>query len=315
MTLLPAVALVAGCASTVQQTGFSRFTSALQKLRTGTDRAISQNEDASREDFILEVAKASLARNGAATVNSLHITAGLQSVPFSWQMDVEGGRPPLFMVLQRFRDGVYAVNTALVTYSELLGNLASPDVLSVADLDAETRDVNAGLRAGMDMLGVRGSGQNLALFSTVATEMARQYLERRRRAELGAVLGKTQPSIEELSKKLQEAVRMTARILMNNYDRQYERFVEDLLPGSSTALSNRTKAVKRIVKLNETYIENLAVLNALYASYGALPAAHRELRRAVIESRTSFASIEEILENGKRLSQLYEKLRTSDANE
>ncbi|NOZ93789.1 MAG: hypothetical protein GXP47_03480 [Acidobacteria bacterium] len=302
--LLLAAVLAGGCSTTVQHSGFSQLTSAMQELREGTDRAIKHNEEISRERFILEVAEASLRDNGANAVTNLLI-GSKPGEPFSWKMD----ELPLFMASRRFRAGVYALNSALIAYSELLSSLASPELISTAELEAEAQDLNAKLRAAVDMLGVNSSNEKLALFSTTAIEMARAYLERRRRSQLRKVLDENQPLIDQLAGRLQNAMGIAARSLRQDYEERSQRLAEDLLPGSSTALSDRTKAVRRLVDLDETYIRDLAILEALNASYGALPAAHRELRRAIVEPGASLASIEGILENGKRLSQLYEKLK------
>src|SRR5450631_1607664 len=163
--------ILAGCPR-VNPQPFIQFSDSTLELRKGADAALTINDDANKERFIEQTAAASLTPEGAEAVNNLLMTTDPKD-PFAWHME----KTPLFMQSQRFRAGIYTLNTALVNYAELIKELSSPESLSPERLDKLTIDLNANLGSAARSLGINDAGHELALFSLAATELLKTYLE------------------------------------------------------------------------------------------------------------------------------------------
>jgi len=298
--------LLAGC-GTIRQEPFAEFSNAVQQLRKGADEALKYNDELNRNRFIEETAKASERRDGAKAVENLLIE-GIADQPFAWRMT----EVPLFMVSPQFRSGIYTLNSTLVAYSELLSDLADSDLVSQKEFDLMAKDLNSNLIAAATALKFEDSQKGVGMISVAASEAAYAYIDHRRRKNLRKVLEKNQPLIEDLSQKLQGAIRTAARNLRQDYEERSKRLADQLVPNPTTELPARKKTVEALVELNEDYLMRLGILEALHNSYRSLPAAHRELNEAVTKPGYNLASVKELFESGKHLYQLYKDLQKED---
>jgi hypothetical protein len=298
--------ILVGC-GTIRPQPFGEFSNAVQQLRKGADEALKYNDEANRDRFIEETAEASARPDGADEVENLLIE-GIPGHPFAWQMT----EVPLFMVSQRFRSGIYTLNSTLLAYAELLNNLANSDLVSRKAFDALAKDLNASLMAAAAALGFEGAEKGAGIISVAASEAAGAYIENQRRAKLREALERNQTLIEDLSQQLQGAIRLAGWNLRNDYELRSKRLADRLVPNPSVGLSSRKKTVQGIVELNEDYLKRLGVLEALHNAYRALPAAHRELTEAVTRPGFNLASVQDLFENGKRLYELYKDMKGKD---
>lgn len=306
VSLVVGLLLLAGC-GTIRQQPFSEFTNAVQQLRTGADEALKYNDELNRSRFIEETARASERPDGAKAVENLLIE-GIADQPFAWRMT----EVPLFMVSPQFRSGIYTLNSTLLAYSELLSDLADSDLVSQKEFDLMAKDLNSNLIAAATALKFEGIEKGIGMISAAASKAAYAYIDHRRQDNLREILEKNQPLIEELSQKLQGAIRLAARNLRQDYEERSKRLADQLVPNPTIELSARKKTVEALVELNEDYLLRLGILEALHNSYRSLPAAHRELKEAVTKPGYNLASVKELFENGKHLYTLYKDLQKKD---
>jgi hypothetical protein len=306
-----AAVFLVGCATTkIKPEPFAEFSTSIQELRSGADKALELNVEQNRQYFINLTAKASFDPNGAEDIMNLMIQKGDSANPFSWKMD----KTPLFMISQRFRSGVYSLNTSLVTYAELLKNLASSDLVSKKYFDTMANDLNENLNDTAKQLEISVEGKDLAIFSAAATAAAHAYIENRRQGLLRKAMEKNQENIAAIANHLQEAIGIAARNLRKEYDRRGKLLAVQLVPSSGGNLSVRRKRVKEFIALNEKFVARLSALEILSNSYGSLPNAHIELIRALEQPGLSLSAIRELYENGKHLYDLYKKLAPSETS-
>jgi hypothetical protein len=298
--------LLAGC-GTIRQEPFAEFSNAVQQLRKGADEALRYNDELNRSRFIEETAEASERSDGADAVENLLIE-GIAAQPFAWKMT----EVPLFMASLRFRSGIYTLNSTLLAYSELLSDLADSGLVSQKEFDLMAKDLNSNLIAAATALKFEGSEKSVGIISVAASRAAYAYIDHRRRDNLREVLEKNQPLIEDLSQKLQGAIRLAARNLRQDYEQRSKRLADQLIPNPSVGLSARKKTVEALVELNEDYLMRLGILEALHNSYRSLPSAHRELNEAVTKPGYNLASVNELFENGKHLYGLYKDLQKKE---
>jgi hypothetical protein len=294
--------LVSGCGGAIRHDSFSEFSHSMHELRDGADKALEVPYLWGRERYVAETAAASADTTaGLETVQRLILEQDEENV-FDWTMADE----PLYVRQIRFRRGVYELNNALVGYADLLNDLANAG-LTTAQFDDRTTELNAGLRGLATAMGDPASGQGTALFSTAATELIRLYIDNGKREHLRRALEANQENIETASAHMQEALRLSALHLWQEYDEKTAALIDPLHPFSNTKLKDRTKSVDGIVEANEILIYQLSALEVLVESYRALPRANRELIDSLDATGWSLNTIYEIADNGLRLRRLYDE--------
>ena len=298
------LSLIAGC-STINQQPFASFSSSMQELRKGADEALKYNDTANRERFIEETAKASLNPDGAEDVSNLLIQS-VEGDLFAWRMN----QTPLFMVSPQFRSGVYTLNSALVSYSELLASLVDSDLVSQTEFDTMAKDLNASLKAAASTLEFEKINGEVAIFSLAASKAAHAYIDSKRTSKLREALEENQPLMVDISAMLQKAIRVAVLNLRQDYDQRSIEIARQLVPNPSIALSTRKKTVKALIELNEDYLMRLRILESLNNSYRSLPAAHLELIQAIEKPGYDLAAVQALYESGKHMYQLYREMQS-----
>jgi len=293
-------AALAGCGGAVHHDSFAEFAGSMRELRDGADKALELPGEWARERFVFETAAATADTvAGLDAVQWLILERDAESV-FAWSMVDE----PLYVTQKRFRRGVYELNDALTGYAELLGDLANVDV-SARQFEDRARELNAGIRRGAAAMGDSASGADVAVFSTAATELIRQYIDGKKREYLAQALTENQVVVEETADHVRSALQLTALQLWHEYDEESFDLAKPLAPYSSIKLKERQKRVGGVVETNEVLIDQLEVLRVLDESYAALPEANRELYQSLDNPGWSLSAIREIADNGKRLQRLY----------
>jgi hypothetical protein len=132
LAIVLAILGVTGCAS-ISPAPFTALTTSIQQLRDGADASLSLVHERTRDRYIAEAAEGDVAK-----VQALLLTQPLGD-PFGWA----SANPPLFLKVARFREGVYRLNSVLVGYAGLLGQLASPELVSSEKFEQLARESNS----------------------------------------------------------------------------------------------------------------------------------------------------------------------------
>ncbi len=292
---------VAGCAS-ISPAPFTAFTNSVQQVRDGADASLSVVHERIRDRYIAEAADGDVAK-----VEPLMLTQP-PGDPFGWAST----NPPLFLKTARFREGVYRLNSVLVDYAGLLGQLASPGLVNSETFEQLAKDLNGNLRNAVQALGVSSpSNQEIAIFSTLATTAFRVYLQNKQRRSLLEALNSNQPAIQNAAELGASAVRLTAEALGHEYDLSSAK-IANLVAKSPVSNSQKQTAIRDLVELDEKFIKEISMLRILHQSYVALPAAHQELATGVANPKLGLPMVIELLENGRELFRLYQELSKDD---
>jgi hypothetical protein len=299
---------VTACAS-VDPAPFTQFASSLQPLRAGSDAQAGAAVDASRQDLIREVAEAEV--NPADL--QLELTDPFK--PTYGFFECEPGEPgessepcePNFVKFNRFRQGLAALNDAMVAYAQSLVVLAGAgeggDILpTTAQFDELARDLNANAGTAASALGVSLDPGRQALLSAAAVELFKAYIENQRREALARAIAEVQPRVAEFSSSAQQAVRILASLVVTDYSKK-------VLPLATASPPN----AEPILVLNDATQANLATLESLSKSYGALPAAHRDLSAAASMEKTGLAGLVALGDEAIRLQGLVTQLKAANA--
>ena len=292
---------IAGCAS-ISPAPFTAFTTSIQQLRDGADASLSVVHERTRDRYIAEAAEGDVAK-----VQALMLTQP-PGDPFGWA----SANPPLFLKAARFKEGVYRLNSVLAGYAGLLGQLASPELVSSEKFEQLAKDLNGNLRNAVETLGVSSpSNKEIAIFSTLATTAFRVYLQNKQRTSLLEALNSNQPAIQNTAELGASAVRLTAAALRHEYDLSSAK-IANLVAKPTASNSQKQTAIRDLVELDEKFIKEMSMLRILHQSYVAVPAAHLELATGVADLKLGLPMVIELLENGRELFRLYQELSNDD---
>ena len=301
LTIVLAILGVAGCAS-ISPAPFTALTTSIQQLRDGADASLSLVHERTRNRYIVEAAAGDVAK-----VEALLLTQPAGD-PFGWASP----DPPLFLKVARFREGVHRLNSVLVGYAGLLGQLASPDLVSPEQFEKLARDLNDNLRTSVQAFADSGpSNKEIAIFSTLGTAAFQAYLKNKQRSSLLKALNSNQPAIQGTAELGASAVRITAMALRNEYDHSSQKLAV-LIASSKLSDSGKQATLRELIELDEKFIKEISILRILHQSYMALPAAHQELATGVTDPKRGLPMVIELLENGRELYRLYEELSKDD---
>lgn len=298
------VVAATGCAS-VNPAPFTEFASALQPLRAGTDAQAGTAVDASRQDLIQKVARWT-PRSSDDEVSPADLQLQFDpSDPFVTTYGFAENEPN-FAKLFRFRQGLSALNNAMIGYAQSLVVLAGGgqggDILpTTAQFDQMARDLNANAGTAAAALGVRLDPGRQALLSTAAIELFKAYIESKRRRALAQAIAEVQPRVEEFSSAAQQAVRFLASLVETDYNQK-------ILPLATVSPPNAAP----ILELNDAIQATLTTLESMSKSYGALPAAHRDLSAAAAQKKTGLAGLVALGDEAIRLQGLVAELKAAN---
>jgi hypothetical protein len=292
---------IAGCAS-ISPAPFTAFATSIQQLRDGADASLNVVHERTRERYIAEAAEGDVAK-----IQALLLTQS-PGDPFGWS----SANPPLFLKAARFKEGVYQLNSVLLGYAGLLGQLTSPELVSSEKFEQLAKDLNGNLRNAIQALGVSSlPNKEIAIFSTMATTAFRVYLQNKQRTSLLEALNSNQPAIQNTAELGASAVRLTAAALRHEYDLSSAKLA-DLVAKSNVSNSQKQTAIRDLVELDENFMKEMSVLRILHLSYVGLPVAHLELATGVADPKLGLPMIIELMENGRELYRLYEELSKDD---
>ena len=297
LVIVLAILGVVACAS-ISPAPFTALTTSIQQLRDGADASLGVVHERTRDRYIADAAAGDVAK-----VEALLLTQPAGD-PFGWT----SSDPPLFLKVARFRDGVYWLNSVLVAYAGLLGQLASPDLVRPDQFEQLARDLNGSLKNTVQALGVSAPpDKEIAIFSTLSTAAFQAYLKNKQRSSLLKALKSNQPAIQEAAELGASAVRITAMALRNEYNHSSAKQAA-IIANPKLSDSGKQATLRELIELDEKFIKEISLLRTLHQSYIALPAAHQELATGVADPKRGLPMVIELLENGRELYRLYEEL-------
>ena len=202
----------------------------------------------------------------------------------------------------------------LVTYSQFIERLASPELLPSKTFDTIAAELNSNAYDAIFTIRNKApDDEKVALFSAAAIEIARTYLESQRRSELIKLLKANQTAVESFALQMQSGVEIAAQASWNEYDEQSQNYFTAMTTSSGIATDSvRRKAIQDVILLARQHIQQVSRLYSLHQAFGQIPNAHKELALALENRKLSLTSIMTLLEAGKRLGSTYQQALTSN---
>ena len=213
---------------------------------------------------------------------------------------------PLFASVGEMRQTMASMNTQLLNYAGLLLALAGADDSTQFNPASEAQKFDAAatsLFGQLKNLGVNTSGissNDLALFSTVAANLANNYLESKRADLLTQVLNEGLQPLQAFADQAKEAMAITA----TNAETQYFNQTKSLFP--KIVNDKKDSDLDVLLDLNDTITGQLDLYKNIANGYAALPNSQRQLISAVQSNRE--VNLTELISYATSIQQQYEAL-------
>lgn len=285
---------------------FLDYQSAVSGLKDSSDKAI---EAVYQEEF--DQFKADIASGETSDVRQLMLEFPPGS-EFGWTYPGTNGQP-IYISIANMRETLAAMNQHLLDYIGLLLTLAGADKGTGFDASAQAEKFDndaSALLQRLDSLGVGVSdvdSRDMALFSTVAANLASAYLENKRVELLTEILNEGLDPLQSFVDKAQAAMVLTA----DNAKTRYQD--ARMAPARAVATDGNSTALEKLLALNEQITQRLALYKSIHDGYGALPNAQRQIISAVKGSRNP--GLGELLSYVADVRQQFEDLEDSSGNQ
>ena len=294
LTCLPALLL--GCAA-VKPEPFVKYRTAVQEAQSGIDAVMSVNYKWTRAGFI-----ESFSGNPESKFSQLVIQQGPN---YDWKLPAA----PLYLDIKQTRGALAELNEAFAQYADLLARLSGGDLVSAAKFDQLAKDLNRNAGDALQALQLSAPAQGGALFSTVACEAARLYLEHKRSGYLVKALRTNQPNVTAYSDLCVSLV----QTIRGNIKSYYSDRAEPIRKAwEATTGEKRLKNTEAMLNLNEQFADAIRVLQALETTYHLLPPAHADLAKAIEHPKFDMDGVQQLYSSAKQLEQLGNELKKSE---
>ncbi|WP_335903108.1 hypothetical protein [Shewanella algae] len=300
-----AFSLLAGC-TTIDTKPFEQFNSSLIELNKGATSSLDVTIPLAEGRYRKEV-ESELKQGNDDLLQELYIVAEADNPFFI-------SKPPVFLKAKKFKLGVSKTNLVWLEYSNLLLQLSSKDLVDDEKFSKLSEELNKNAFDAVQSLKDEPSdtsAKNTALFSELAIAMAKEYLKTKQKEKLMESLTNNQDSIGAYVEHMKSAIVTMAQSSTQEHSEKQQYLTRDLvgLVGSNENGKNDAKIQKIIgdmIDIKTTHSNQMESLQALYAAYGKIPAAHEALATRLSKSDSSIAAINDLLEKGIQLHASYE---------
>ena len=306
-----ALSLLVGCAS-IDPKPFEQFNASLVELDKGAtsslDVTIPLVESRYRTELVDE-----LSQGNTGLLDQVAVVAD-GSDPFFIS------NPPLFLMAQKFKQGIAKVNQVWLEYAQLLVQLSAKDVTDETDFKQIATDLNAGALDAMQTIRDNPSDssvEDVAFFSEGAATALEAFVKAKTKRNLIDIMTGNQQAVADYVVQMQSAVVSMAQISTQEYSEKQQvqqRALTLLVIGNENGKNDAKiqKSLNDIIDVKRTHSAQMVSLQSLHTAYGKIPAAHAALAKRLQVSNASIADISALLEKGVQMHTAYES--TAKAN-
>lgn len=275
------------------------FSASITTMKADTEKVLDGVTTASEERFKAQLL-AELEAGETETLDDLLIKTNFKTLSVK--------HVPDFLTLQKLKAGVSDLNTALVSYAELLTQLSDPNMISVETFETLVTDLNKNVLTAVPSIRSESAKDDTGLFSAMAMSLTENYLKSKQSGLLVKAIRSNQPTIQHFSKHLQKAVKLIARNVNIEYIHQTKKFGKQL-----SKTSQRETAVDGLILLNKTHFEHLQILRRLHRDYGQLPLLHAKVADVIVAGNKGLRKAIRMLEETEKIKEDYDKTLAPDA--
>jgi hypothetical protein len=270
-----------------------KFANSVQSAQSGIDAAMSINYDWTRNGFIEEF---STKKDPKFSEIIIQPKKG-----YAWTIK----NPPIYLDVKRTRSALADLNSSFSKYSILLLNLADGSLVNTETFDQMTKDLNKNASDALKALNVEVPNQGLAIFSTIAIESARLFIEKKRQKYLLEAIKKNQTNVEGYSNLCISLIHTIRGTVKSYYTTRREAIKKQWLANKG---KKRIENTEHLLTLNEQFIDTMRTLQELEETYAALPVANADLAKAIEDPEFNMKGIQQLYSSAHRLQKLYKEL-------
>lgn len=222
--------------------------------------------------------------------------------------DADQSKMPAFNVIAKSRADLAKINQAMIDYANFLIQFSTANEGSKANLDAAAKKIGVATKSISSQFGVDLNEANVGAFASMGVSVVQQYLAKKQREGMAAVMADFQPGILYFANLGSQAMAISAAGIKDEYNKENKKTARAIATESDG--SKRLALIERLLKLNEQTSAQLDALSVLSAAYESLPNAHEELM-AALESGQQ-ASLAELVGHIEMISGIARTLKESD---
>ncbi|MFX0194476.1 MAG: hypothetical protein ACFFCW_00015 [Candidatus Hodarchaeota archaeon] len=294
-------AYVSGCTSvSTDPRPFEKYRDAFSEVQSAADTVLTVDYKWTYERFLQR------AREGDPSAIQNLILAFPEENYYLWNLPSE----ELFIKVKRTQEAFKSLNAAFAAYTSLLAQLASGSLVDVKTFDGLAKELNDNSLSASRALKLEAPEKAVAIFSIAATEAARLYIEKKRRDYLINIITENQKGVDLFAEQATNLVRLVAIDIKAEYNNQIKPLVGRW--GRATG-DSRVKVLEELIELNSEITTLLETLRSLEQSYTVFARKHRELGEVLSSDTVSSFQILDLINIGRRLSNLYKELTQEQA--
>lgn len=221
--------------------------------------------------------------------------------------------PPLFAQVDSMQQTLVQLNQQLLNYAANLVALAGADDTTQFNPMSAAQEFETASESLLQQISTINANakpvnpKGLALFSTVAANLAANYIEHKRKEDLAAVLQAGIQPLTQFAETIQQAMDITAQNVKDQFLTQRLPVLRQLARAQGEA---RSTPLEQLFQLNDKLQKQLTTLHSLAQAYGALPASQRQLIAALNQNR--HANLAQLVHYATQIKQQYQTLKSTD---
>ncbi len=296
------VGYISGCAAISVSTDprpFEEYRDAFAEVQSSSDEVLTKDYEYTYQNFLQRTEEGDI-----STIQNLLMVFPEESF-YLWDLPSE----ELYIKIKRTQQAFTALNSTFAGYTNLLAQLASGSLIDVDTFDQLAKDLNENALSAARALRLEPkepSGKSFAIFSVLATEAARLYIEKKRKDYLVEIITGNQEVVDRFANHVVRLVKLVAIDIKAEYNNQTRPLV---LRWSKETGRSRIEVVEELIALNSEVATLLETLRSLEQSYTLFARKHRELGDALSSNTLGSFYVSDLINTGKRLSSLYKELK------
>lgn len=301
ITTIYILLVLTGCAP-INPKPFQDYDLSTRKLQSGMEAVFLIDRQMTTEGFITKLVEGN--ENDLKDM-SIQFSTDINS----FDLDYRGGEQPLYIKIVEMGRQMGRLNNGFSEYAALLVMLAGSETVNQETFDSLAKDLNGNINDTanqLEKLGVslpNNINQGVGIFSTVAVEGFRAYIDNKRRDTLKNAIEENQKVIRGWSEVAINALKNIRDDVQHEYDRKRSALGKTLI--ISTDSDAKRQTAQNLIQLNASIFDIMGVLQGLGAAYSKMPEAHENLAESLSNDAISLPALKSYYEEARRIQSLY----------
>ena len=255
------VLLICCSCSTIDTSKFDAFKKSVENLNTSSSSVLTSVEKISRDSGIRK-----LSQGQEVKPSELR----LEIKDFDWRLD----KPPVYLNFRRAKIQLAKLNSLLMEYAELVGQVAGSVITKPGTFNELAKDLNKNTQELHQTLGGDDDSKKFGLLSSGAISAFEAFMNSKRTKLLNKAVKENQSYVESHVQLMVGLVDIMKGTVEKAYNDKFTK-----LNIQWVKASNKDAVSREIYDLNDELIADFERLELLKSSFNALPGLHKGLSK------------------------------------